>query len=139
MTFTITVKPYLDTFNKTYRNILTVNIVPQGPLARFIRQVRLPSLSPFQHNSGNNNSNNNNNRGCCSAIMDFLGSHGYNNDLMSPDHYPDLLSFLASNGYQIETQLTALMNQSEVKLDNSRILCAATYYGNNQPGIMYMK
>ena len=132
MTFTITVKPYLDTFNKTYRNILTVNIIPRGPLAQFIRLLRLPRLSPFQQN----NNYNNNNKDCCYAIMDFfVGSY----NLMSPDDYPNLLSFLASNGYQIETQLTALMNQSEVKIDNSRILCAATYYGNNQPGIMYMK
>ena len=131
MTFTITVKPYLDTFNKTYRNILTVNIVPQGPLAQFIQLLRLPPLSPFQQHN-----NYNNNKVCCYAIMNFFGG---NYNLMSPDNYPDLLSFLTSNGYQIETQLTALMNQSEVKMNNSRVLCAATYYGNNQPSIMYMK
>lgn len=134
MTFIITTQPYLDTFNKAYMNILVVNITPQGPLSQFIRRLQLSKLSPFQQNNYINNS-------CCLAITNFFynGSNGHNNNLMTPDELPDLYSYLLSNGYQIETQLTNLMNQSEVKLTDTRIVCAATYYGNNQPDIVYMR
>lgn len=138
MTFTITTQPYLDTFNKRYMNILVVNIPPQGPLSQFVRRLQLPKLSPYQQNNYISDS-------CCLVLTNFFynrphrGYNGRNNNLMTPDELPDLYSYLASNGYQIETQLTNLMNQSEVKLTDRRIVCAATYYGNNQPGIVYMK
>jgi hypothetical protein len=58
---------------------------------------------------------------------------------MTPNEIPNLYSFLTANGYQIETQLTNMMNNSEVKLTNSRVVCSVTYFGNNQPNICYTK
>ena len=52
---------------------------------------------------------------------------------------PDLISFLQANGYQIETQITNMLNQSEIKLSNKRLAFSATYYGANQPNITYMR
>ena len=44
------------------------------------------------------------------------------------------------NGYQIDTQLTNMMNQSQVKLTpGKQIVCLATYFGDKQPNIVYMK
>jgi hypothetical protein len=131
MTFTIISQPYLDTYNKNYINILTVNVLPQGPLSQFVRRIQFPQLSPYQQNNYRND--------CCLALIKMCYTYSGNN-LMTPNELPDLFSFLTSNGYQIETQLTNLMNQSDVKIsDNRHIVCAATYYGNNQPNIVYMK
>ena len=50
-TFTITTQPYLDKSsldNQCYKNILMVNVVPDGPLNSFVRRLQLPRLSPFQ-------------------------------------------------------------------------------------------
>jgi hypothetical protein len=144
-TFTITSQPYYDQYCKQYQNILMVNVVPEGPLGRLIRRIQLPRLyregslyngidgcglaitNPFSNlNTFSNNFNNNNNN--C------------NNSLMTPNEIPDLYSFLTSNGYQIETQLTNMMNQSPVKITPGRqIVCSATYFGDKQPSIVYMK
>ena len=58
MTFTIISQPYLDTYNKNYINILTVNVVPQGPLSQFVRRIQFPQLSPYQQKYQQNNCGN---------------------------------------------------------------------------------
>lgn len=136
-TFTITSQPYYDQYNQCYKNIMMVNIEPQGPLRNLVRRIQLPRLSPFQTEGpcnpiqkcglalqGLNYSNNCNKSGC---------------NLMTPNEIPDLISFLLSNGYQIETQLTNMLNQSEIKLTDKRLAFTVTYYGANQPNIMYMR
>ena len=146
-TFTIVSQPYYDQYCKQYQNILMVNVVPEGPLGHLIRKLQLPRLyregsnyngiegcglaitNPFPNSRNKTFSNNynNNNRNC-------------NNSLMTPNEIPDLYSFLTSNGYQIETQLTNMMNQSPVKITPGRqIVCSATYFGDKQPSIVYMK
>ena len=143
-TFTITSQPYYDSHCQQYMNILMVNIIPEGPLGHLIRRLRLPRLyregslynsmdgcglaitNPFLNRTFSNNSNSNNSN--C------------NNHLMTPNEIPDLYSFLTANGYQIETQLTNMMNQSAVKITPGRqIVCSATYFDNKQPNIVYMK
>lgn len=142
-TFTITTQPYLDN-NQCYKNILTINVVPDGPLQNLVRRLKPTRLSPFQVNNCNNNCNNNyNNNYCCDLVL--INPYLYPNyggkcdNYMSPNEIPNLYSFLTANGYQIETQLTNMMNSSGVKLTNSRIVCSATYYGANQPNICYTK
>ena len=141
-TFTITTQPYLDNNNQnnnqSYKNILMINVVPDGPLNAFVRRLQLPRLSPFQTRDDCNQMKN------CGLVLinPFVNVNvsckkGCN--YMTPNEIPDLYSFLTSNGYQIDTQLTNMMNNSEVKLTNSRIVCSATYFGNNQPNIVYMK
>jgi hypothetical protein len=128
-------------------NILLVNAVPDGPLGAFIRRIQLPRL----YKEG---SNYNGVEGCGLAIVNPFFSQRFNNvynsfsksnsksnnDLMTPNEIPDLYSFLTSNGYQIETQLTNMMNQSAVKITPGRqIVCMATYFADKQPSIVYMK
>ena len=141
-TFTVVSQPYYDQYCKQYQNILMVNVVPEGPLCNLIRRIQLPRLyregsnyngiegcglaiiNPFPNPRNNYN---NNNRNC-------------NNGLLTPNEIPDLYSFLTSNGYQIETQLTNMMNQSPVKITPGRqIVCSATYFSDKQPSIVYMK
>jgi hypothetical protein len=141
-TFTIISQPYYDKYCKQYQNILMVNVVPEGPLGRLIRQIQLPRL----YTEG---SNYNGIEGCGLAITNpYLNSIAFsnnnnnycNNGLLTPNEIPDLYSFLTSNGYQIETQLTNMMNQSPVKITPGRqIVCMATFFGDKQPSIVYMK
>jgi transketolase N-terminal domain/subunit len=51
----------------------------------------------------------------------------------------DLITFLISNGYQIETQITNMLNQSDIKLSNRKLGFTVTYYGGSQPNITYMR
>ena len=130
-TFTITSQPYYDQYIQQYKNILMVNIEPEGPLRRFVQRLRLPNLSPLQTDRLEEK--------CGLALTNFLNNKN-NSYLMTPNEIPDLYSFLTANGYQIDTQLTNMMNQSQVKLTpGKQLVCLATYFGSKQPNIVYMK
>ena len=112
-----------------------VNIEPQGPLRRLVRRIQLPRLSPFQKEGPCYSV-----QKCGFAIHSLSGlTNGCNCNLMSPDEIPELISFLQSNGYQIETQITNMLNQSEVKINNKILVFTVSYYGANQPSIVYMR
>lgn len=147
-TFTITSQPFYDEYNQCYKNILMVNFDPPGPIKTLVRRLKLPRLSPFQREGPCNpisqcglalrslrgifnNLNPNQYTGCCKINLGC--------DLMTPDEIPDLITFLLGNGYQIETQITNMLNQSEIKLSNKKISFTATYYGSNPPNISYMR
>ena len=140
-TFTIMSSPFYDQYNQCYKNIMMVNFEPQGPLRRFVRRTKLPRLSPFQREGPCNPIQK------CGLIIQSLGNglpYGQNqgccnSNFMTPDEIPDLISFLQSNGYQIETQITNMMLQSDIKLSNKHLAFSATYYGANQPNITYMR
>jgi hypothetical protein len=130
--FTISTQPFYDQCNQCYLNVIMVNIIPPGPLNAFVKRIQLPRLSPFQQ------------EGPCNHIQKcgFILNSIYENrcsKYMTPDEIPELFAFLSSNGYQIETQLTNMMSQCDVKVTNKRIICFVTYFGNNQPNITYMK
>jgi hypothetical protein len=134
-TFTITSSPYYDRCSQQYQNILMLNIEPEGPLRLFVRRLQLPRLTPFQTEKSEET--------CGLVLTNFLNNQNQNrnrNGLMTPNDIPDLYSFLTANGYQIDTQLTNMMNQSQVKLTpGKQIVCLATYFGDKQPNIVYMK
>jgi len=54
-------------------------------------------------------------------------SGGGDNRWLSPNEIPDLFSFLSSNGYEIDTRVTDMMNMSSVRLTNRNILCFIKY------------
>jgi hypothetical protein len=149
-TFTITSQPFYDQYNQCYKNIMMVNIEPRGPLRRLVRRIKLPKLSPFQREEPCNPIPQ-----CGLALQSLRGEYSDINrfcklvngrvcknsgcDLMTPDEIPDLITFLIENGYQIETQITNMLNQSELKLSNRKLGFTVTYYGTNQPNITYMR
>lgn len=133
-TFTITSAPYYDKCRQQYQNILMLNVEPDGPLRSFVRRLQLPRLTSFQSDRDKSEEK------CGLVLTNFLNNQNNKNWLMTPNDIPDLYSFLTSNGYQIDTQLTNMMNQSQVKLTpGKQIVCLATYFGDKQPNIVYMK
>lgn len=143
-TFTITSQSFYDRYNQSYQNILTVNAEPCGPIRKIVKRIQFPKLSPFQVDECSPR--------CGLALKSLrteynynqyykrnVGCRGNNCDLMTPDEIPDLMTFLLGNGYQIETQITNMLNQSAVKLNNKNMAFTVTYYGATQPNIMYMR
>jgi hypothetical protein len=127
-TVTLFSQPFLDTYNQCYKNIVTINLIPQGPLAQFVRRAQFPPLSQFKQPgpcSRINNcglaliSLNNNCNKCCSGFMIV-------------DEVPNLLSFLMSNGYSINTSITKMLNTSDIRFETenaNKIICVVTYNG----------
>ena len=135
-TFTITSQPFYDQYNECYKNILTVNSEPRGPIRQIVRRIKLPKLSPFQREGPCNPIPQ-----CALALQSFNNCcKGYKGtNLMTPDEIPELITFLFGNGYQIETQITNMLNQSEIKISNKKIAFTVTYYDSLHPNITYMR
>jgi hypothetical protein len=124
---------YYDQYNQCYKNILTVNIMPPGPIKKIIRRIKFPKLSYSSHFND-----------CCNPINNCglaFTSLNYGNccDLMTPNEIPELIAFLLANGYQIETQITNMLNNSTLKISNKKLAFTVTYYENTQPNITYMR
>ena len=138
-TFTITSQPFYDQYNECYKNILMVNVLPKGPIRRIVRRIQLPKLSPFQQDNQYYQK--------CGLALQSLRGINYRGskinscyNLMTPDEIPDLITFLTGHNYQIETQITNMLNQSELKLSDKKIGFVVTYYEpNQQPNITYMR
>lgn len=111
--YTLISMPFLDNYEKCYRNILVVNTKPTGPLSTIVKLINPPKLSPFQVDSK-----------CCPqqkcvyAITDLENKH----EFMCVNDIPKLFTFLVENGYTIDTSITKMMQNSTVKMDNS-LLC----------------
>lgn len=124
-------QPFLDTYNQCYKNIVVVNLKPKGPLADLVRFVKFPPLSEFKQ------------PGPCSpikqcgyALMSLgtcsTGCGKFGSDLMVVDEVPTLISYLASNGYTIDTSVTKMFNQSDIRFDTNtgnKLICFITYNG----------
>jgi len=115
-TFLLTSQTFLNRCEEQYRNIITLNLVPNGPLGKCVVRLQMPRLSHFEcYNEGER---------CALALRSFR-SFG----LMSDDEIPDLFSFLLANGYTIDTNLTNMMNAGPVKLSQKKIIGFVTYLG----------
>lgn len=107
--------PYYDQHCQSYRNILIINAKPSsGPILNIIKQIQRQKLSPFQTNSK-----------CCpnsSCIYAFTDIHDKSN-LLCISKIPELFSYLVENGYNINTSITKMMQNSEIKMNDSKLLC----------------
>jgi hypothetical protein len=127
-TVTLFSQPFLDTYNQCYKNIVTINLLPQGPLAQLVRKVQFPPLSQFKQPGPCSRINN------CGLALTTLnnicnkGCSGF----MIVDEVPNLLSFLMSNGYSINTSITKMLNTSDIRFETenaNKIICVVTYNG----------
>lgn len=122
-------QPYLDTYNKCYKNIVVTNLRPMGPLNNLVRVVNFPPLSEFKQSTLCSPIKN-----CGYALMSLnnTGCGKMCGDLMLVDEIPNLISYLSMNGYMIDTSVTKMFNKSEIKFDTNignKLICFITYNG----------
>ena len=117
---------YLDLHNQCYKNIVVTNLLPQGPLCEIVRRINFPPLSQFKQPGPCNPM-----KRCGLALMSFDRCCN-NNDLMTVDEVPNLISYLVSNGYIVDTSITKMFNDSDIKFDTNtgnKLICFITYNG----------
>lgn len=124
-------QPYLDTYNQCYKNIVVVNLKPQGPLGELVRFVKFPPLSEFKYPAPCSPL-----KDCGLAVISLSGCSGncgkFGSDLMVIDEVPDLISYLVSNGYTVDTSITKMFNNSDIRFDTNtgnKLICFVTYNG----------
>ena len=124
-TYTLSIQPYYDAYLQCYKNVISINIFPDGPLGALVHKTKLYPLSHFKtpgpcnplqkcglilHSVGNECN------GCCKG------------NLMTAFEIPNLFSFLLANGYKIDTSLTKMMSENGiVPTSESKILCFISY------------
>jgi len=124
-TITLFSQPYLDTYNQCYKNIVTINLPPQGPLTQFVRRVNFPPLSKFKQPGPCSRL-----KMCGLALVSLENNCNKCSNLMDVDEIPDLFSFLLSNGYTIDTSITKMLNNSDIRFQTenaNKIICFITY------------
>ena len=130
-TFSLFSRPYLDRYNQCYKNIVVTNLPPQGPLSEFVSRIQFPPLSEFKYPGPCGHL-----RQCGLALLSLGGycnvGCGKTADLMITDEIPDLISYLVSAGYTVDTSITKMFNASDIKFNNfntSKLIAFITYKG----------
>jgi len=122
-------QPYLDTYNQCYKDIVVINLVPKGPLSEFVKFIQFPPLSEFKQQTACQPI-----KQCGYAIRSLnacnAGCGKFGGDLMDVNEVPDLISFLLSSGYSVDTSITKMFNTSEIRFDtnnSNKLICFVTY------------
>ena len=128
-------EPILNPYNKVYQNVITLSCMPEGPLKDLVITKSFPKLSPFQQSSTTH-------RDQCVYVLSRYPkqSTSYpmgNETFMNGEDVPSLLSYLSTNGYKVESDLTRLIFDSNIKntMNNSqryrKLICYATFRNEN--------
>jgi hypothetical protein len=126
-------EPVLNSYFKSYQNILTVSSVPSGPLKNMVSRIKFPKLSEFSTFSPFSSAS----IECGTYVLGrYTSSINMTNSdaFMYADDIPSVLSYLQTNGYTIDTSLTTMLQKSEVRIGgnngasgNRRMVCMFTY------------
>lgn len=98
--YLISTTPYIDNKYKdnNYKDIIVINMMPEGPLSSYVKPINPPKLSPFK-------SNNNCSCKCLYAILSLEERSKF----MCIDELPELITFLSENSYTFEYDMTKIM------------------------------
>lgn len=111
-TYQLSAYVYLNSCDECYQKIVIINEMPIGPLKSLIKTIPNKKLSPFQSHSN-----------CCPippCIFGILHPQDHSKLICMKD-IADLFSFLITNGYTIQYELTKIMQQSSEKID--KLIC----------------
>ena len=103
---------YLDTYNECYKKIVIINQNPGNPLQTLVKRIPNRKPSAFKGNSN-----------CCpvpSCIFAILNPMD-TSTLLCVQDIANLFSFLSTNGYTIQHDLTKMMQDSTEKID--KLIC----------------
>lgn len=119
-------EPVLNSYFKSYQNILTLSAMPPGPLSNMVSRIQFPKLSEFQSPSPFHTNS-------CTYVLGRYTSSVVMNDydsFMYADDIPSVLSYLQSNGYTVDTSFTTMLQNSDIRIGanigcsgNRRMVC----------------
>lgn len=117
-TYSIVVQPYYDSVHQCYTKVLKIDRIPlnHSPIMQILKRIHSPPLSPFQTNLS-----------CDSTYSPckYVFLNPCTNKLANLNDVPIVFNWLRQHGYLIDTALTDMMNQGDVK-STERLLCFIT-------------
>jgi len=146
-------EPILNSYYKTYHDVITLSNIPDGPISEMVSTMSSPKLSEFQTASpfyGSPGFGRNPFSNCMHVLMKYpvgkgIVANGYSafirntDSVTTSDDIPSIFSYLMENGYTVDTQLTRMIQTSEVNIGGSavnrfsgkrKMICFFTYSGN---------
>jgi len=122
-TATMYIETILNSQTQEYENIITLDNILKGPIEKMISRIRFPSLSIFSDVN-----NRKLNYGCKNVLTRYPNNSSY---YMYEEDIPSVFSYLQSNGYIINTELTKLYKKSfsndNTSKNNNRTICIIQY------------
>jgi len=130
-------EPFLNTFHKTYQNIITLSSIPDGPLANMVTTISTSKLSPFQQLNAISSTPTN----CTQVLLRYPKASSSTSSIknteyfMGADDIPSIFSYLQSNGYVVDAQLTKMLFKGDVvggqsqtrHSGNKKMICMIRY------------
>ena len=107
MIYQLKITPYFDKPNSCYKDIITINKMPESPLGDIVKKVQYYKPSPFTETS---------NCGCntyTNCLYGFILPK--TTCLATNETIDELISYLYNIGYSIENNITKVMNRSDYK------------------------
>ena len=111
-TYSLLSIPFYKSVNQCYVKAISIDRMPgpNEPIKQIVKQVRFEKLSPFQEGSECNPVK------TCENILLKPGS--LCDELATLDDIPLIFTWLFQNGYTVDTSITQMMNQGEVRMLN---------------------
>jgi len=113
-TYSILSFTFYDNKQDMYIKSFSLDRMPSAsePIYRIVKKIVLPKLSPFQQQDERSRSQ------CGNIIMNPHNLFDYSRT----DDLPILLTWLMHNGYVVDTSITKMINQGDVRM-KSPIVC----------------
>ena len=113
--YTLTIEPYLNTYSKQYENIIVIDKMPVGPLGQLVSRFSSPRLSPFVDSIID----------CCKFAIRRHYTPLHKGDFLTANDVPSLLSYLSTNGYTINSEITKIVQKTNY--NNKHFVCVFYY------------
>ena len=111
-TYSLLSIPFYKSVNQCYVKAISLDRMPgpNEPIKQIVRQVRFEKLSPFQEGSECNPIK------TCGNVLIKPGSQC--GELATLDDIPLIFTWLFQNGYTVDTSITQIINQGEVRMSS---------------------
>ena len=122
--FIMFLEPILDSFSKTYFQVITLSAMPPGPISNMVKLMPFPKLSSFSASST---------KSCGYVLLRYPKGVPIKNacEYMFSSDIPAVFSYLEKNGYSIDSKLTKMINGSKITIGNQDELnCANIGYSS---------
>jgi hypothetical protein len=145
-TIALYLEPMLNSYYKSYQDIITLSDMPAGPLQQMVAKINAPKLSEFQTLSAFSPppiSRSSYSTTCLLALCRYPTSQAHPTSktgdyFMYASDVPNVYGYLESNGYRILDSLTTMTYRGPVDIATSqpngfhgrrRLICMFRYIG----------